>query len=278
MFPTNNNLMEVLSEDKIEQWIVPHLSVGKRGFRTKVKLGKIVQLILKRLKTGCQWRMLYVQEYIQDTSLSWYSVYYYFNKWSKEGCFKKIWISLLREHKRYLDMSSVQIDGSHTRSRNGGEAVGYQGRKSGKTSNSIFVCDSKGQMLSVSEPRSGVHNDVYEIAEVMQELLDVLQEAGIETRWLFVNADAGFDTASFRGECERREMEANVRENERNKKQSNDDYRHFDEQLYEQRTVIERANAWMDAFKALMRHAMKQKPVIGCLCNGSLLLFGSLKN
>lgn len=100
-------------------------------------------------------------------------------------------------------------------------------------------------MLSVSRPRSGEHNYVYGIEEVMQELFGILEKAGIKTRWLFVNADAGFDMQSFRNEREKREMEANVPENERNKKQINDDYRYFDEQLYEQRTVIERANAWI---------------------------------
>ncbi|NAW49930.1 hypothetical protein GNY06_00465 [Elizabethkingia argentiflava] len=36
-------------------------------------------------------------------------------------------------------MSSVQLDGSHTPSRMGGEKLGYQGRKKAKTTNSIFL-------------------------------------------------------------------------------------------------------------------------------------------
>ncbi|NAW49883.1 IS5/IS1182 family transposase, partial [Elizabethkingia argentiflava] len=38
-------------------------------------------------------------------------------------------IGLLILNKRKLDMSSVQLDGSHTPSRMGGEKLGYQGRK-----------------------------------------------------------------------------------------------------------------------------------------------------
>ncbi|NAW49929.1 IS5/IS1182 family transposase, partial [Elizabethkingia argentiflava] len=49
---------ELISKDKIEQWILPHLSKGKRGFSTRYDLVKIIQLIVKRLKTGCQWREL----------------------------------------------------------------------------------------------------------------------------------------------------------------------------------------------------------------------------
>ena len=31
-----------------------------------------------------------------------------------------------------------------------------------------------------------------------------------------------------------------------------EDYQYFDEELYKRRTVIERANAWLDSFKALL--------------------------
>ncbi|MCQ4142370.1 hypothetical protein [Chryseobacterium sp. EO14] len=51
---TNN--LKIISNDKIEKWILPHLSKGKRGFSTKFGLVKIIQMIIKRLKTGCQWR------------------------------------------------------------------------------------------------------------------------------------------------------------------------------------------------------------------------------
>ncbi|WP_228448717.1 hypothetical protein [Chryseobacterium mulctrae] len=49
------------------------------------------------------------------------------------------------------------MDGSHTRSKTGGQSVGYQGRKSSKTSNCIFICDNQGQMLSMGKPISGEH-------------------------------------------------------------------------------------------------------------------------
>lgn len=55
----------IISEDKIDKWIVPHLSKGKRGFSTKTSLTKIVLAILKRLKTGCQWRELCLLEYFK---------------------------------------------------------------------------------------------------------------------------------------------------------------------------------------------------------------------
>ena len=44
-------------------------------------------------------------------------------------------------------MSSVQLDGSHTRVRLGGESIGYQGRKSQKQVILFFCVIIKGKCL-----------------------------------------------------------------------------------------------------------------------------------
>jgi hypothetical protein len=41
-------------------------------------------------------------------------VYYHFNEWRKDGSWKKLWVKLLQVHRRHLNLSSVQLDGSHT--------------------------------------------------------------------------------------------------------------------------------------------------------------------
>lgn len=249
-FKTTNNL-ELISKDKIEKWILPHLSKGKRGFSTRYDLVKIVSLIIKRLKTGCQWRELSLKEYFREENISWQSIYYYFNKWSKDGSFRNVWIALLSSNKRKLDMSSVQLDGSHTRSRLGGEQVGYQGRKKCKTTNSLFLCDNQGQMLAMGNPTSGEHHDLYEIESVLEEILSLLNKAEIEHKGLFLNADSGFDSENLRRFLERKEINANIKINIRNNKTEDSDY-YFDEELYKRRFKIEKANAWLDAFKALL--------------------------
>jgi transposase len=215
-------------------------------------LTKVVSLIFKRLKTGCQWRELSIKEYFFENEITWQGVYYYYNKWSKDGSWKRVWISILRDYKQLLDLSSIQLDGSHTVAKRGGSEVGYQGRKSAKTSNSLFLCDNTGQMLTVSSPQSGEHNDLFNITELFEELTGVLIEAGIEIRGLFMNADAGFDKEEFREACSAKEIEANIASNRRNQKYSNEYYQYFDEVLYKRRTKIEHANAWMDSFKALL--------------------------
>ena len=78
-----------LGKDTINKWIISFLSVGKRGFKSNFDLASIFLLILKRLKTGVQWRELPIESYFEKGEISWQNVYYYFNKWSKDGSFQQ---------------------------------------------------------------------------------------------------------------------------------------------------------------------------------------------
>ena len=76
---------------------------------------------------------------------------------SKAHCWRTIWINILTKNRAFLDMSSVEFDGSHTPAKNGGDAVGYQGRKACNTTNALFISDSQGVMLAMSTPQEGQH-------------------------------------------------------------------------------------------------------------------------
>ena len=243
--------MAVISEDSINEWIVPHLSKGKRGTEVRVKLSQIVSAIIYRLKTGCQWRELPLEHFFKEESISWQGVYHHFRKWVKDGSFKRVWIFLLKAQRRLLDLSSVQLDGSQTICKNGGECIGYQSRKAARTCNSLFLADNRGTMLTCSHPESGAHHDLYQIDLIFKEMLSFLKEAGIETEGLFLNADAGFDSEGFRSLCSEMKIEANIDFNLRNGA-AKEEYVYFDEQLFKKRKVIEHANAWLDSFKALL--------------------------
>ena len=106
--------MEVLNKSTIEKWIVPHLRVGKRGAQSRVALSDVVAAILHRLKTGVQWRFLPLKQFFEPDAITWNGVYYYFNKWFKDGSFQNAWIAILGANKTHLDLSSLQLDGSHT--------------------------------------------------------------------------------------------------------------------------------------------------------------------
>ena len=148
-------------------------------------------------------------------------------------------------------MSSTQLDGSHTPAKRGGEAVGYQGRKKSKTTNSLFLTDKTGLPLAMSNPVGGNHNDLFEIEKSFLKILSDLNLSGIDSNGLFMNADAGFDSEGFRKICFANDIIANIDFNKRNSKNI-DNQPLLDDQLYKERFSVERTNAWMDAFKTLL--------------------------
>lgn len=63
--------MEVLSKDIIRTWILPYLSVSHRGHPTVADLAEVIEAILYKLKTGCQWRYLPIKQFFNGACLTW---------------------------------------------------------------------------------------------------------------------------------------------------------------------------------------------------------------
>lgn len=100
-----------------------------------------------------------------------------------------------------MDLSSSDLDGSHTSAKKGGEQTGYQKRKKCKTTNALYLTDRQGLPLAMSEPVSGNHHDLFDIETHFEERMNPLTQAGISIDGLFLNADAGFDSELFRNLC-----------------------------------------------------------------------------
>jgi len=244
-------MYQVLDKDTIKEEILPHLSIAKRGFKTKSCLIEVVNSILYKLKTGCQWHMLPVKSLFSGVVLSYKTVFWHYRKWCKNGDWEQCWISLLSKNKSQLDLSGGDIDGSHTTALRGGESVAYQGRKKRKTTNSLYLTDRQGLPLSLSSPKAGNHHDLHEIETALDELFEPLTRANIALDGLFINADSGFDSKEFRQACSEKGIYANVDFNTRNGNNNDEEYL-LDEELYKERYSIERTNAWMDSFRSLL--------------------------
>ena len=245
-------MYKVLSKDTIELEIVPYIPSPKRGFPPTVPLVEIVNALLYKLKTGVQWNCLPVHSLFSSKAISWQGVYYHFNKWGRCQTFKACWIQFLDRHRSNLDLSSVDLDGSHTPAQRGGQSVGYQGRKKRKTTNALYLTDRQGIPLAISEPLGGNHNDLYNIEVQFEVVTATLQKANIPTEGLFINVDAGFDASSFRRACTSKGFNANICPNKRNLKTDNDSDQYFDPQLYKFRYMVERTNAWIDSYRSLL--------------------------
>jgi hypothetical protein len=67
---------------------VPHLSKGSRGTKVRIELWRIVAAILYRLKSGCQWGMLLVEQFFTSKAkLSRSGVYHHYREWVRDGFF-----------------------------------------------------------------------------------------------------------------------------------------------------------------------------------------------
>ena len=243
-------MYKVLDKDTIKNEILPHLSIAKRGYICQSSLSEVIQCILYKLKTGCQWYMLPVSSFFTAKVLHCKTVYGHFRKWCKKGEWQTVWTTLLNRYKSFLDMSSIDLDGSHTTALRGGDCQSYQGRKKRKTTNAIYVTDRQGIPLAMSTPVAGSHNDLYNISEVVKEVFSQLTKSDISTDGLFLNADAGFDAKEFRHTCLRMGVFANVAFNHR--VGGGEDCYLFDDILYKERYSIERTNAWLDSYRSLL--------------------------
>lgn len=240
----------VLDKDTIISEIMPYLSAAKRGYECQAELWEVVNAILYKLKTGCQWASLPVASLFSAVVLGYGAVFHHYRKWCRLGEWQKAFSAIVEKNKHLLDMSVTHIDGSHTPAKRGGECVEYQGRKKLKTTNALYFCDRQGLPLAMSEPQKGNHADVFEIKERVGEMAEGLKSCGLSTDGLFNNADAGFDAKDFRIALGEHGIIANVCPNPRNA-DPKEDYL-FDEELYKERWVIERTNAWMDGFRSVL--------------------------
>lgn len=241
----------VLCKDTIKKSILPYLSVAKRGFTSKFNIIEIINAILYKLKTGCQWRLLPVGHLFSGDCPTWNTVFHHYRKWCKAGDWQRAFTELVKGNKDKVDLSLSHVDGSHTPAYRGGEKVEYQGRKKRKTTNALYLADRNGLPLAMSEPQSGNHNDIYEIEARIAEITLRLNECGISTDGLFCNLDAGFDGLKLRLAMDKHGIISNVCPNRRNGTDSSEEYL-FDELMYKERWTVERTNAWMDGFRAVL--------------------------
>src|SRR5579871_329251 len=139
-----------VTEEQFANHIVPYLSTAKRGYVSKIALVKIFNYMLYRLHTGCQWAELPIApkpDNPEEGEISWWAVYYHFRKWSRDGSLERVWQHSVQMVEDKLDLTVLNLDGSHAVAKKGGEAVAYQGRKKAKTSNILPIIDHNGYII-----------------------------------------------------------------------------------------------------------------------------------
>ena len=143
--PVTTPIPVQLFEPEFEAFILPHLSMPKRGPKCKLGYYRVFNLILWVLYTGMQWKCLPVphdahgQPAIHDTT-----VYRVFAKWADDGSLWQAFIASVAHlaTEKHLDLSVLHGDGTNTVAQKGGTGLGTRGthtRKARKLSPSQTI-------------------------------------------------------------------------------------------------------------------------------------------
>ena len=245
-----------VTEEQFETYIRPHLTTAQRGYECKIALYKVFNYILYRLHTGCQWDQLPVKPKVDEpekNEISWQAVYYHYRKWSKDMSLERVWQHSIQVIQEELDLSQLNLDGSHSIAKKGGEQVAYQGRKRAKTSNILPITDHNGYIVETTGIIAGNHHDGYELKTHLQNAFKRMKRLGLKIDGAFFNADSAFDTKAARTVCFNHRVIPNIVENTRARKRpKRGRKRLFNPQVYKDRFVSERTFAWIDKFRALL--------------------------
>ena len=245
-----------LTEKQFDEHIRPYISTAKRGYECQIPLYKVFNYILYRLHTGCQWHQLPISPDARDPrqkEISHYAVYYHFRKWSRDGSLEKVWQGSIMTIKAELNLSELNLDGSHAIAKKGGESVAYQGRKKAKTSNILPITDGQGFIIASTDLIAGNHNDAYNLKPHLQAAFKLMKRLGLDIQGAYFNADKAFDTKDARKTCFNHGLVPNIDENKRNRKTvKRGRKRFFNQDVYKRRFISERSFAWIDKFRALL--------------------------
>jgi len=185
--------------------------------------------------------------------ISWQAVYYHFQKWSADGSLQRVGEQSIETIREDLDLSNLNLDGSHALAKKGGESVAYQHRKRAKTSNILPVTDVQGFVVASTGVVAGHHHDAFDLKPHLQDAFGRMKRLGLTIAGAYFNADSAFDTLEARKVCFNHHVIPNICENKRNRKQTKRGRKRlFNALIYKQRFSSERSFAWVDKFRALL--------------------------
>src|SRR5262245_52493100 len=119
-----------LSEPEFTAFILPHLSMPKRGPKCKLGYHRVFNLILWVLYTGMQWKCLPIPTDSHGKAIIHYTtVYKVFAKWADDGSLWQAFVASVRylAAEQHLDTSVLHGDGTNTVAKKGAMALGIQG-------------------------------------------------------------------------------------------------------------------------------------------------------
>src|SRR6267142_5973246 len=128
--PVTTPIPVQLSEPEFTTFILPYLSMPKRGPKCKLGYYRVFNLILRVLYTGMQWKCLPVpQDLHGKPAIHYTTVYKVFAKWADDGSLWQAFIASVTHlsAEKHLDISVLHGDGTNTVAKKGGMGLGIRG-------------------------------------------------------------------------------------------------------------------------------------------------------
>ena len=124
--PATTPIPVQLSEPEFATFILPHLSMPKRGPKCKLSYHRVFNLILWLLYTGMQWKCLPVPTDANGTpAIHYTTVYKVFAKWADDGSLWHAFVASVAHlsAEKQLDRRVLHGDGTNTVVKKGAMAL-----------------------------------------------------------------------------------------------------------------------------------------------------------
>jgi len=239
-----------LSVEQFEQFVLPHLSTGRRGPAPTLGLHKIFNYILQLLYMGCQWKALPIEKNDEGRPEIHYTrIYRALRRWQADGCIDRIFAgSVHRLHQdQLLDHTVIHGDGTTTAAKKGGDNLGYSGHKHLRGDKVVAFCDRRCNVIAPFVSAPGNRNESPLLRDALPRLNHMARAIGMDLQGSTVSLDGVYDCRANRKAIFNRDMIPNIPENPRGRKLR------FDPAIFgESVRTIERVFAWEDKARRLL--------------------------
>ena len=124
--PATTPIPVQLSDSEFTTFILPHLSMPKRGPKCKLGYHRVFNLMLWILYTGMQWKCLPVpKDATGKPAIHYTTVYKVFAKWTDDGSLWQAFVASVAHlsAEKHLDLRVLHGDGTNTVAKKGGMAL-----------------------------------------------------------------------------------------------------------------------------------------------------------
>jgi hypothetical protein len=138
--PATTPIPVQLSAPEFQEFILPHLSMPRRGPKCKLGYHRLFNLILRVLYTGMQWKCLPVPTDPQgQPAIHYTTVYRAFAKWADDGSLWHAFVASVRHlaAEKHLDLHILHGDGTTTVAKTGAMELAIRGTNTRRARKSL---------------------------------------------------------------------------------------------------------------------------------------------